>query len=99
MKSERRHQLQTNTLAQGIYTFPELWRRYGTKILLAICAVLAIYLFVQHQMRQTRERQEQAEEALSAAVDGMNSLQRIPFNNPPAAAARRRDIQEQTERA
>lgn len=99
MKAERRHELKTNTLAHQLENLPEFGRQYGTKILLAIVAVLAIVVFVRYQARASRDAKEAAAETFAAALSGINNLDRVP-NVPDgrAAADQRKQIQEQAAR-
>lgn len=99
MKAERRHELKTNTLAHQLENLPEFGRQYGTKILLAIVAVLAIVVFVRYQARASRDAREQAAETFAAALSGINNLDGVP-NMPDgrAAADQRKQIQEQAAR-
>ena len=100
MKAERRHELKTNTLAHQLENLPEFGRQYGTKILLAIVAVLAIVVFVRYQARASREAREQAADTFAAALSGINNLDRIPnMLDGRAAAEQRKQVQEQAARA
>jgi tetratricopeptide (TPR) repeat protein len=90
MKAERRHELKTNTLAHGIEGLPELWRRYGTKVLLALVGVLAIVLAVRFQSSTARQQKEQAANAFAAALSGIQSLQNIGSQPDGRAAATQR---------
>jgi hypothetical protein len=92
MKSERRHALQTNTLAQGIGALPLFWHKYGTKVLLALVAVLAVVLFVKFQMRSAQQARETAGEAYGTALAAIGTLPRVP-------AEQRREFQDQANTA
>ena len=48
MKAERRHELKTNALARGLTDFPDFWREYGSRILLAVVVGLLVYLGVKY---------------------------------------------------
>lgn len=101
MKSERRHELKTNTLAQGLGGLPVFWQQYGTKVLLGVVAVLAIILFIRMQRITAQQQREAAGEAYSAAVTGLASLQNLPMmvRDPRAAADQARQLQTQVETA
>src|SRR5688572_23651659 len=100
MKAERRHELKTNTLAHGLENLPELGRRYGTKILLAIIAVLLIIWFVRNQARSARDSREAAAETFASAVQSINGLDNLHrFIDTRAAAEQRKKIQEETGKA
>ena len=101
MKAERRHELKTNTWAQGLGGLPAFWSVYGTKVLLGVVAVLAIVLFIRVQRNTALEAREQSGEAYSAAVSGITSLQNLPMTvrDPAKAADQARQIQTQVETA
>jgi len=42
MKAERRHELQTNSLAQALQNFPQFMQQYGTKIIIAIVLIVLL---------------------------------------------------------
>jgi type II secretory pathway pseudopilin PulG len=100
MKSERRHELKTNTLASGIGNLPVFWRLHGNKVLLGILAVLAIILFLRFQTRAAAEKQEQAAQAYAAALAGIRNLQSLPQSADPKLVAEQRGrLQEEVDRA
>jgi hypothetical protein len=91
MKAERRHELKTNTLAQGIEGLPVFWRQHGTKVLLAVVAVLAVVLFVRFQRNAARQEQELAAESYANALAAIDNVR-----DPRLSADQRRDIQQST---
>lgn len=101
MKSERRHELKTNTLAHNLGNLPELWRQYGTKILLGVVAVLAIILWIRVQRNNAIQQREMAGEALSSAVSGIQSIQNLPLTvrDPRLTNEHAKQIQSQVETA
>src|SRR5438128_2692848 len=59
MKSERRHELQQNSLIRGVQNLPNFWRESGSKISLVIIAVLLVVVLVwqwQSNRKQTAAR-------------------------------------------
>src|SRR6187402_1374414 len=95
MKAERRRELKTNTLAQSLENFPLFWSLYGTKILIGVVAVLAVVLFVRHQIHSTRQTQVDAEQAYVQArtgVDGIRALGDASFRDPRGIAEQRRAL-------
>jgi hypothetical protein len=94
MKAERRHQLQTNTLAQGIGAFPLFWHKYGTKLMLGVVAVLAVVLFVKFQTKNAADRRAAAGEAYATALGSISSLR-----DPRLGPDQRREIQTQANAA
>jgi hypothetical protein len=100
MKAERRHELKSNTLAHGLENLPEFGRRYGTKILLAVVAVLTIIVFVRYQARTSREAKEQAAETFAGAISAIGSLDNISdMSDARAAADQRKRVQDEAGRA
>src|SRR5436190_152788 len=74
MKSERRHELQRNSLARWIENFPTFWRESGSKVMLVIIAILlaiAVYRWV-HITKVQKARD--VAEALSLAQSGLSEL-------------------------
>lgn len=64
MKSERRHELETNQLAQSLANLPEMMRLYGSRILLAVTLVILVAVFVYTRISSSR----------AAAVEAVNTL-------------------------
>ncbi len=94
MKAERRHELKTNTLAQGLEGLPEFWRQYGTKVLLAVVAVLAIILFIRFQRTSAQQQQQLAGESYANALSAIDTLR-----NPGLPAEQRRQVQDTADAA
>lgn len=96
MKSQRRHDLKANTLAQGIGSFPMFWHKHGTKVMVAVCAVLVIVLFTKYQMRAAAQKRQAAGEAYATALNSIANLQRLEMiDDPKVADEQRREIQAQ----
>ncbi len=56
MKSERRHELQSNSLALWLYQAPDFFRRHGSKLVtLAILAVLVVILILRMRLSAAEE--------------------------------------------
>jgi predicted negative regulator of RcsB-dependent stress response len=98
MKAERRHELKTNTLAQGLGGLPMFWAQHGTKVLLAVVAVLAIVLFFRFQASSAKQRESNAAEAYASAVSAIDNLRGLQnIRDPRLASEQRRQIQEQAD--
>jgi type II secretory pathway pseudopilin PulG len=68
MKAERRHELQTNTLALWLrWKAPEVWQKYGTHILLGIIVILLAIVLIRHLMNKPIEQANRAADAIAAA--------------------------------
>ena len=98
MKAQRRHELKQNTLALGLQSFPDFWRVYGGKVLLALVAILAIILFIRFRTQSAREAEQAAGESYATAVQAIGSLQNPP-RDPKLASEQRRAVQDQADRA
>jgi hypothetical protein len=98
MKASRRHELKQNTLALGLQSFPDFWRIYGGKVLLALVAILAVVLFIRFRAQSAQQAHEQASESYAAALQAIGSLQSLP-RDPKAASEHRRAVQDQAEQA
>jgi hypothetical protein len=86
MKAERRHELQTNTLALWLrWRAPEVWAKYGTHILLGVIVVLLAIVLARHLMNKPAEEANRAAEALAAARD---QIREVSDGMRPAGDAR-----------
>ena len=56
MKSERRHELQTNSLAQALSHAPEFFRAHGSKVLLVVIVILLASLLLYQRSRKGEEQ-------------------------------------------
>jgi hypothetical protein len=75
MKAERRHELQTNTLALWLrWKAPELWAKYGTHILLGIIIVMLGIVLIRHLMNKPVEEANRAADYLVSAREGIREL-------------------------
>ena len=74
MKAERRHELKTNTLDQGIRNLPEISREHGTKILVVVLAVLLVIFIVRQRVISNRESAARAAQGLDQARALINQL-------------------------
>lgn len=74
MESERRHELETNSLAVWLYQLPDRLRRHANKILLGVALIAVLLLAWQYRSRAVAERQGLVRENLSAAWNGIRQL-------------------------
>lgn len=90
MKSERRHDLQTNSLAKGIEGLPDYWREYGNKVLLVVIVALIAYLAVRYwkDKKENEARQLTASlETVRVQLGNLDQLQMQYFGGQPATIA------------
>jgi len=75
MKAQRRHELQTNTLALWMrWKAPELWAKYGTHILLGIIIVMLGIVLIRHLMNKPIEEANRAADYLVSAREQIREL-------------------------
>lgn len=103
MKSERRHELKTNSLARGLETLPDYWREYGSKLLLIILVGLIVFLLVRYwRDKQARDAREVAD-AMSNVRVALQQLDELPeqymYAPPNLLAENRRNISQEAESA
>lgn len=86
MKAERRHELQTNSLALWIrWRAPEVWQEYGTKILLGVVLLLALVVFIRWRINAPKEAARLTEQDLALADRAVDEL-RAGARSPADAA-------------
>jgi hypothetical protein len=91
MKSERRHELKTNSLAKGVTSLPALAQQYGSRVLLGVILCLLAYILVYRYTTGKSQRAVVAAENLANARIAMSSLRSPSFRLPPAELAQFRD--------
>jgi hypothetical protein len=74
MKAERRHELQTNTLAKVLNDLPLYLRFHGNKILIGVIILCVVVLLVRHRMNAARENSALTSSGLQNARLGINKL-------------------------
>ena len=93
MKSERRHDLKTNTLSQQLEGLPDYWREYGNKILLVIIVGLLVYIAVRYYRDKKARDLEQvsvAMETIRTSMRELDQLQVAEAMGSPASDARQK---------
>ena len=78
MKAERRHELQTNSLALWLQIrLPEYWQKYGNHILLGLIIVIGAFWFVRWRIEAPKKAAAQAGQVLSAVDQNILELRRM----------------------
>ncbi|MGA2498814.1 MAG: hypothetical protein ABSH20_13815 [Tepidisphaeraceae bacterium] len=78
MKAERRHELQTNSLALWMQIrLPELWQKYGNHILLGLIVLVGAFWFVRWRIEAPKKAAAQAGQALAVVDQKVNDLRRM----------------------
>jgi len=76
MKAERRHELQTNSLALWLkWRAPEIWKKYGNWVLLGVIVVCLAIVLIRRQINAPKEAARAANEMLIQARDGITQLE------------------------
>ena len=82
MKAERRHELQTNTLALWLrWKAPDLWAKYGTHILLGVIIILLGIVVIRHLINKPTEEANRAAELLTSFRVGQRCF--VAINSRP----------------
>jgi tetratricopeptide (TPR) repeat protein len=90
MKAERRHELQTNTLAQFLNELPILLRIHANKLLMGVIVICAIVLLVRYRMNASAQAREDARAALDSARRGIDQFARIEAIPDPGERVKQR---------
>jgi tetratricopeptide (TPR) repeat protein len=87
MKAERRHELQTNTLAKALQDLPLYLRFHGNKILVGVIVLCVLVLLFRHRMNSAKENSQLSATGLTSARMGVNQL-RVSDQMLPTEIAR-----------
>jgi tetratricopeptide (TPR) repeat protein len=79
MKSQRRHELKTNTLAQAMADFPNTGRRYVGPVLVAAIIAMLVVLLVRYRIDSSRRVARESAEALAEARQSIVELRSLPW--------------------
>jgi hypothetical protein len=77
MKSERRHELQTNSLAQALTNAPEFFRVHGSKVLLVVILILLAVILLYNRSKKQQEQLAVGWNNISQARGSIASLAQI----------------------
>lgn len=93
MKSERRHDLKTNSLSRGIAELPEFGRRYGNRLLLVLIFILLAIVLVRYRAQQAEQDRITASTNLTTAERAIHDLwyQPVVLMGDQAGMAKTRD--------
>ena len=101
MKSERRHELEQNSLALWLrWRAPELLEKYGTKLLLGVVIVALAIVLIRYRINAPKQAAANAADYLSLArefVTGLENLQRTPGDAAQATRLIQQAIDESDE--
>lgn len=78
MKAERRHELQTNSLALWMQIrLPEIWQKYGNHILMGLIIAIGAFWFVRWRIEAPKKAAAQAAQVLAIVDLNINDLRRM----------------------
>jgi tetratricopeptide (TPR) repeat protein len=86
MKAERRHDLKTNALARGVEGAPELWREYGSRILLVVLVAAIVFLLVKYWNEKKAQDAKVVAESIEAANNLVHQLNLLPLEYAGSAS-------------
>ena len=78
MKAERRHDLETNSLAKVLTQAPEFFRRHGAKALLGVVIVVLVIIMMRQRSNQAEQEVNVAWSNISAARQATMQLDDLP---------------------
>lgn len=77
MKSEHRHELKTNSLAEALSNLPQTLKTHGNKILTVLAVVLLIIAGVRYKRSQDEAARAQVRQSLAAAWTILGNIQGV----------------------
>lgn len=91
MKAERRHELQTNTLAHTLENLPLLLRVHANKILLVLVFIALLVFLIRYRTAAAREQATMVRQSLATVRSALGELERLEMTRAPeqVAASRR----------
>ena len=76
MKAERRHELQTNSLATWLqFRAPEMWRQYGSRVLLGLIFVIPLVYVGFYYYKKPERQATEANAYLDQVADTVRQLE------------------------
>jgi hypothetical protein len=101
MKAERRHELQTNTLAKFISDLPLYLQLHANKLLVGVIVVCAVVFLMRYRSNAIIQSRETARSSLTAARAGVDRLKALQFygGSEIAQAEERRSLAAQVDTA
>jgi tetratricopeptide (TPR) repeat protein len=90
MKAQRRHDLQTNSLARFMDNLPEFLKLHGNKVLLGVIFIALLVVLLRYRASSAEQRGEAVAVSLANARNGISELRRSDPMNPPMQQASER---------
>ncbi|HEY7090527.1 MAG TPA: hypothetical protein VH518_20685 [Tepidisphaeraceae bacterium] len=85
MKAERRHELQTNSLAQFLNDLPIYLRIHANKLLIGVIILCLLFMLVRYRMNAAEDTQRNMKLSLGSArigIDQVHSVERMGVKDP-----------------
>lgn len=99
MKSERRHELQTNSLAHALGQLPQFWALYGNKVLIGLIIVVLIIVLLVNRSASRKASLEHGKQTIVAVQQEISQLQGLrPLLESSAAEGRLKGFTDTTAR-
>jgi len=94
MKSQRRHELKQNALAVILWELPQIWQKYGTRIILGLVLLALVAVWIRVRINQGQERMAMAQQHLHEGEQHLGQLEHLLVAGPgeEAAVAQRRQL-------
>jgi len=93
MKAQRRHALQTNSLAQSMENLPEFMKLHGNKVLLGVIFIALVIVLIRYRASSAEQRTEAVAMSLGNARNGITELRRAdPMSAPMQVASQRKQV-------
>lgn len=94
MKTQRRHELKQNALAVVLWGVPEIWKKYGTRIILGLILLALVAVWIRYRITQGQEKLAMAQQSLGEADQCLGRLERLLVAGPgeEAAVAQQRQL-------
>ncbi|HZL36370.1 MAG TPA: hypothetical protein VFC78_13710 [Tepidisphaeraceae bacterium] len=99
MKSERRHELKTNSLAKAASDFPAFLQQHGSRFLLTIVLGLLVYILAYRWFSGRSEKVTRAGNDLSTALYALDHLRNPQASSPAGLANWRKEFAGEVEAA
>ncbi|MGH7178945.1 MAG: hypothetical protein ACREJC_16330 [Tepidisphaeraceae bacterium] len=92
MKAQRRHELEMNSLAKSLETFPETAKRYAPTVLLMLAVFFAVYAIMKYRRNAATQRSALVTNSIAKARNGIATLRQIElFGAVPEQLAQQRN--------
>jgi hypothetical protein len=89
MDSQRRHDLETNSLSTALSQSPAFLKKHANTLLILVAVIAVGVLIYQYRARAAARRQQEVRESLQVAYAGVRQLDGLPMIDPETYAQQR----------